>query len=285
MAHLKPESSPVSIHSSFKQVKDFRLHYTLISIDTEEAFLNVFPRVGHLVCNLAIGENLECKYLNYSGERVLPNRLFISGLLSKGSLLCSLKNQGNGYAFKVHPVIGHHLLKIPMTEIVDRMVSVSDTLQIHGRKLRELEDNEQIDSFHNQRFQQFLWEAIPEKRTLLDDPIFHAVNTIIKHRGNVRIPELASEFHMSQRTLRRHFLRKVGLSPQAYARIWKMHNAINCIRKNPHLSLEEVAWKSGYYDVSHLAHDFNNRVQIAPSQLPQKLNPLLHRYLDSLTIG
>ena len=274
----------LQISRGIKSIRDYNLNFDLVKFDLKDELVEVFPPIGYLVGNLFIGERMECNFINYTNEKFYSNRLYITGLFTMGSMFFSVKNTGQGYAFKMHPVIGYHLLKISMTEVVDRQVRISDVLQINSGMLRKLEESDRIESIENKFFKQVLWEMLPEKRTFLEDPIYHAVNTIIAHRGNVKIRNLAAAYYMSERTLRRHFLLKVGLPPQAYARIWKISNALNFIQKNPALSLEEVAWRIGYYDVAHLAHDFKNLVKLPPSLVNKNLGPLAKSYLNNNNI-
>ncbi|MCX2680200.1 helix-turn-helix domain-containing protein [Galbibacter sp. EGI 63066] len=272
---------PLSMSAGIKTVREYHLPYTLIECNLKDEFLNMFPRIGHLVCNLFIGETLCCKFLNYTEEQFYSNRLYITGLLSKGPLSFSMNNCGKGYAFKIHPVVGYHLLKTPMTELVDRQVMVSNVLDIEGHLLQWLEKNENIGSIDNKYLNRFLWESLPDKKSFLNDPIYHAVNYIITNKGKVVIKKLAENFCVSQRTLQRQFLMKVGLTPKAYANIWMTQHAIQLIGKHPTMSLAEVAFRVGYYDVAHLAHDFKDRVALPPSTLAKQLNPLTSSYLNA----
>lgn len=273
---------PIQISAGTTPLKDYRLNVSLIECSLADPFPSVFPRIGYLVCNLFVGGSLDCRLLNYSAEPFYHNRLYVTGLLSESSLLFSMKGEGKGYAFMLHPVIAYHLLKIPLPEVTDRQVVVSDALESGGTDLQNLERNEQFQSLGNRYLERFLLNALPDKSTILTDPIYHAVNHIAAQKGNVEIASLATAFATSKRTFRRQFALKVGLSPQLYARIWKIRNAMELIRKNPKVQLEEIAFLSGYHDVAHLARDFKQRVDIPPSKLNEKMsNPLLQSYMDS----
>ncbi|MDG3583889.1 helix-turn-helix domain-containing protein [Galbibacter pacificus] len=275
---------PFDISIGTKGIKDYNLHYTLIEFNLKEAFLNIFPRIGFLVCNLFIGDTLNCRFLNYTKDAFYSNRLYITGLLSKGSLFFSMNNKGKGYAFKLHPVIGYHLLKTPMDELSDKQVMVSNVLDVSGHLLKRLERNEDIGSINNECLTRFLWKVLPDKASFLNDPIYLAVNYVIENKGKVSIKQLAEKFCISQRTLQRQFLVKIGLTPKAYSSIWKVQNAIGLIGSNPKMSLAEVAFRAGYYDVAHLAHDFKSRIELPPSILRNKLNPLTRTYLENKVI-
>ncbi|MCX2681863.1 helix-turn-helix domain-containing protein [Galbibacter sp. EGI 63066] len=276
-----PTLSPhLTLNTRMQSYNDYRLHYTQMDFGFEDEFVNVFPRTGYLVATLFVGASVHCKFMNYSKQEFLQNRLYLTGLFSQSSLFMSMNGYWKCYFFMVHPVIGYHILKTPMTELVDRRVAVSDVLNVNNNILRKLEENELIDSLDSEYFDQFFQNTLPDKDVFLKDPIYYAINQIIKNDGKVCVEELAKQYCMSQRTLQRQFLLKVGLCPQAYARIWKIKHAMELIQGNPKMSLSEVAFKAGYYDVAHLSHDFKNRVALPPSQLNNAMNPLTKRYLN-----
>jgi len=269
-----------------KSLDDYTVNISLVDFNLEVELCQLFPRIGYLVCNLFLGNNDNCRFNNYSADYFRSNQLYITGLLSGASLQVSLKGRGKCYAFKMHPVVAHHLLEIPMTEVTNKQVIVSDLLDIRKSALRKVENNEETELIDNKYFEEALLHALPSKSEIVADPIYRAVNEIIIRKGKVRIGSLASKFAMSDRTFRRKFLIRVGLPPQGYARIWKIQAAIEYIQKHPSACLEEVAFNCGYFDVAHLAKDFKKSVTIAPSKVDRELDyPLLKSYLGEKPSG
>lgn len=264
-------------------IRDYTFVYSVLEISVHRSFNTVFPRSGHLIFSFITGNDFESHFLNYDRSVTRPNHMYISGLFSKSSLLVQQFGTGGGYAMKVHPVIGYHFLKTPMHELTDRQIRLCHIVDKHGRTLENLEDDYKIDSFDHPRVKQFFIDALPPKEAYINDPIYHAVNLIADRRGQISVEKLAAQFHMSKRTLRRQFLLKVGLSPQAYAKIWQVQYAMELIMRNPKSSLPEIAFKAGYYDTAHLARDFRNRVSLSPSELHQDINPLSQDYFNALS--
>jgi hypothetical protein len=54
------------------------------------------------------------KIRDYGRSVSIPNRMYLTGLFSKISLLVSQIGQGGGFAMKVHPAIGYHFLIMPI---------------------------------------------------------------------------------------------------------------------------------------------------------------------------
>jgi len=277
-----PESKTrLQIGSSVKSIRDYQLSYSYIGFSIQGQLTTVFPRTGYLIFTMVTGKNIETRFLNYEKSITCPNHLYISGLFTDSSLHISQTGSGGGYAMKVHPVVGYHFLKIPMWELLNRQIRICHIIDLKDRFLEKTESDYEIVSFDDSHINHFFTKALPPKSAYQNDPVFHAVNSIIKKRGLISVKKLAREYFMSRRTLNRQFHLKVGLSPQAYAKIWQVQYAMELIQKNPKASLSEIAFKAGYYDVAHLARDFKTKVALPPSTLSQGINPLSKSYLDA----
>ncbi|AVR45309.1 hypothetical protein C7S20_08535 [Christiangramia fulva] len=273
------------IHLKFgagiNSIGEYKIPYSIIETSIKGWYRTFFPRIGYLVFNLYTGQDFKCRFLNYHKTSGYTNVLYITGLLSENSLHFEQHGMGKGYAVKVHPVVGYYFLKIPMCEIVDRQIQISNVLENNGRTLRYLEKNEMFHSFDNSYLKEELAKILPPRRLYLQDPIYHAVNFIRKMGGQLTIKQLSAKFCMSERNFNRKFLLKVGLSAQAYCKIWQIVSVINFIHRNPLLSLSEIAFKTGYYDVAHLAHDFKKKVSLSPSSFREDIIPITEKYLDA----
>lgn len=268
------------IRTGFKVVRDYTFSYDKVETSFTDKVRFIFPPTGHLIFNLFFGDNFMLRFLNYDHSEGAPNHLYITGLLSQGSLTTAQQGGGGGYAMKIHPVVGYHFLKIPMYELTDRMVRLSHIFGREGRQLRRTEANRPLVTIDHIDLKQFFHKYLPEKSVYLRDPIYHAVNKILQKKGAVQVKKLAAEFCMSERTLHRQFLQKVGLSPQAYAKIWQLLFALELLGNNPRAKLPDIAFKAGYYDVAHLARDFRNKLFVPPSEFYRDINPMLQSYLN-----
>ena len=180
---------------------------------------------------------------------------------------------------KIHPVTCYHFLKVPMNQLVDQQIRISDFFEKKGKQLSQLETDRHDISFDRGYLNKFLQKNLPDKATLLNDPIYHAVNTIIETKGLIKVNKLAAMSCMSERTLNRHFKRKVGLSPKCYAKILQMQYVAELLDANPDISFQDLAYRAGYFDPSHLAHDIQEKKLRTPVQFQGELSHLLHNYL------
>lgn len=167
-----------------------------------------------------------------------------------------------------------------MYQLTDRMVQLSHFFDKKGIPLRQLELNTPLNNLDHPGLKKFFRKYLPDKSVYLLDPVYHAVNKIIKRKGIIHVKDLANEFCMSERTLHRQFMQKVGLSAQAYAKIWQLLFAMELLRNNSGAKLPEIAFEAGYYDGAHLARDFRNKLFVPPSKFYRDINPMVQSYLD-----
>lgn len=102
----------------------------------------------------------------------------------------------------------------------------------------------------------------------LTSPYSRAIlHHIKKHDGNISLQELAKKYQVSNRFLEKIFKKEIGLSPKFYARLIRFKQAARMMMAQPQLSQNEVAFRCGYYDVSHLHRDFLKFGGFPPGQL------------------
>ncbi len=83
--------------------------------------------------------------------------------------------------------------------------------------------------------------------------------------GNESITQLAQKLGLSKRTLERRFQLHIGTTPKKYARIVRLRNAL--FQRQTLSSWADVAYVTGYYDQSHLIHDFQALYGLSPDKL------------------
>ncbi len=83
--------------------------------------------------------------------------------------------------------------------------------------------------------------------------------------GNYPIRMLARNLGLTERTFERRFLNHVGATPKKYARVVRLRNAI--FQRKTLSTWANVACAVGYYDQSHMIHDFQELYGISPESL------------------
>ncbi|MDX1915920.1 MAG: helix-turn-helix transcriptional regulator [Methylophilus sp.] len=92
-----------------------------------------------------------------------------------------------------------------------------------------------------------------------------ASRIILQARGNCQISKLAHHVGLSKRTLERRFFNQIGATPKKFARVIRLRHAI--LQRPFFSSWAEVALEVGYFDQSHMIHDFMDLYGFAPEAI------------------
>ncbi|MYM23580.1 helix-turn-helix domain-containing protein [Duganella sp. FT135W] len=84
--------------------------------------------------------------------------------------------------------------------------------------------------------------------------------------GALRVEELAAQLSVSRQHLAAQFRQHVGLSPKMFARICRFRAATAAIRTTPTPEWAQLALDCGYFDQSHLIHDFQALTATTPER-------------------
>lgn len=88
---------------------------------------------------------------------------------------------------------------------------------------------------------------------------------ITRAKGNCPIHVLARNLGLSERSLERRFVNQVGATPKKFARVVRLRHAV--LQRQHHSSWADVAYEAGYYDQSHMIHEFQALYGITPESL------------------
>ena len=93
----------------------------------------------------------------------------------------------------------------------------------------------------------------------------HAVALIDNARGSLRVDQLAAQLGVSRQHLALQFRQQVGISPKLFARISRFRAVNRAIKQLPaQADWAQVALQYGYFDQSHLIHDFQDFARASP---------------------
>ena len=93
----------------------------------------------------------------------------------------------------------------------------------------------------------------------------HAVALIEHAQGALRVDQLAAQLHVSRQHLAAQFRQQVGISPKLFARISRFRAVNSALKQLPaQADWAQVALQYGYFDQSHLIHDFQDFARASP---------------------
>lgn len=95
--------------------------------------------------------------------------------------------------------------------------------------------------------------------------IEQAITVIERAQGGLRVDALAQNLGVSRQHLALQFRHQVGLSPKLFARICRFRAVHGALRQLPaKADWAQLALQYGYFDQSHLIHDFQDFAHSAP---------------------
>jgi len=169
------------------------------------------------------------------------------------------------------PIGAKAFFSMPMNELSGQSIALdalSDPhiMELEGR-LMDIADNQTcahlIEQFLLKRLYQF--EEYNYKRLT-------SVISAINYREN-NVSALAHEACLSQKQFKRIFTDYVGLNPKEFLQIARFTKTTHTLQTQPKMSLNELAYKYGYYDRSHLIKDFRAFSGYTPTEFLANCDP------------
>jgi AraC-like DNA-binding protein len=93
-----------------------------------------------------------------------------------------------------------------------------------------------------------------------------ALNTFGRADSGLAIRDVARDAGLSQRRFGQLFTREVGMSPKLFSRVRRFRQALETVRHPAEPNWAQVAVDCGYYDQSHLIHDFRFFSNLSPTE-------------------
>ncbi|WP_442114038.1 helix-turn-helix domain-containing protein [Pseudomonas sp. NUPR-001] len=97
------------------------------------------------------------------------------------------------------------------------------------------------------------------------------IQTVLQHKGDIRVQQLEALSGYTTRTLHRQFTQDTGMTPKAFCRIIRCQAALNSINTEQALSFTELAMELGFTDQSHFLRDFKQLVSTTPHEYQRQI--------------
>ncbi|HZG16857.1 MAG TPA: helix-turn-helix domain-containing protein [Candidatus Bathyarchaeia archaeon] len=104
--------------------------------------------------------------------------------------------------------------------------------------------------------EEFLISQLRKKGSLHDDLMANLLHRIFVTGGKISVRELAGVEYISERHMNRKFAQWIGLSPKKFSQVVRFQTILNHISRKQAGDWESLALEHGYFDTSHLIHDF-----------------------------
>lgn len=155
-----------------------------------------------------------------------------------------------------HPFGAKAFFELSFSELSNLTVPVAD-LDIQAFKdLEEKILSTADDRICIQSIETFLLDRLRLCKTYNYKRMAEAVNTINRFENNLSVSLLAEKTCLSKKQFQRVFSEYIGLSPKEFMRVVRFHKALFTLQNHPTLNFTQLAYECGFYDQSHLIHEF-----------------------------
>ncbi|WP_298759577.1 helix-turn-helix domain-containing protein [uncultured Psychroserpens sp.] len=128
----------------------------------------------------------------------------------------------------------------------------------------------------------YLVESIKQKKDY-SKRLYLACDFIFRTKGTMQIKTLADKLSISTQYLERIFKEHVGLSPKQFSSVIRMRSLVHVQKKQPYISLTQLALQFNYFDQSHFIHDFNSFMEETPASFFKKDDNFVLEYFPFTT--
>ncbi len=156
---------------------------------------------------------------------------------------------------RLQPGMLHLLLRLPMSELVQKNI---DAEVILGKEVRQLHEQMANATSYDQilkMVEDFLWSKF-QNFSINPHPSLLVPKLILENPEIFNLDKMASLACLSHRQFERTFLRHIGLTPKLFARLCRFSRANELKERHPNKDWFSIAIETGYNDYQHLVKDF-----------------------------
>ena len=180
-----------------------------------------------------------------------------------GPLFVDSRKHVVGVHFK--PGGAFRFLGIPASELVDTHV---DLEVLWGRSTQNLREQLYAAANPAMRFRVLEKALVARLENTLEEhrAVRAALNILGRGAGEARTRDLAAHLGLSQRHFIKVFSDQVGVTPKLFGRVQRFQRALSLTRSSSMPDWADVAVACGYFDQSHLIHDFQTFSGLSPTE-------------------
>lgn len=204
----------------------------------------------HLIVNLSDPYRL----FDREGSHTLVDGAFVSGIQSDHLVIESpLRIKHVGAEFE--PAGFGAVTDAPATSVAGRVQPARDLLDAADDLVARLRTLDRTPAEATETLAEFLEGASAQR--LGPDVVVQRALAAIHERPDIPIADLAAAARLSHRTLIARFRRATGLTPKAYAQLWRFHRFVSAVQMDSDApDWAGLAAASGFYDQPHVIRAF-----------------------------
>ncbi len=213
-----------------------------------------------------------------NGCYLLPKKKKLSELFLYGQTLkpvaLDIIGKHEYIVVQLYPFASSYLLDVDPKKLND---DCYDLLQIEAPNVsnfnNQLQNNQSLEK-RVKIISNLIRELVKEHKITEDNRVEQAISIIIESEGQIKIKELLSRVFMTERTLERHFIAHIGLTPKQFAKIIQFKSSISKLTQERYNSLLEVGLDCGFSDQSHFIRTFKGYTGQTPSYYLNQTKPI-----------
>lgn len=125
----------------------------------------------------------------------------------------------------------------------------------------------------------FLTTCLKQSKKFQNNRVLSALDNICLTKGNIKLQTLLDNSLMSERTFRRNFKERIGMSPKQYSSIIRIKSFLQLIQSRSK-SYAEASFDLGFTDQSHLFNEFKRVSGTTPDLYFGKANKITEQYIN-----
>jgi AraC-like DNA-binding protein len=168
----------------------------------------------------------------------------------------------------------HNLFGMRMSTLVNNRMPLEFLLPDKAESLWNNVKAESADEARIKLLEELIFAYLPNAKARLS-VIDEAVELIDHHNGSISVEAVADQLKISRRYMEKQFLIKVGVSPKFYSRIKRFVSLSKDVAYNEKFDWQDLIFKYGFHDQSHLVKEFMEFNQMNPSNYHLKHNELI----------
>ncbi len=184
----------------------------------------------------------------------------VSGQI-RSRLLIRPTGRVNLFGIRFRPYAAAGFLGVAMSSLTDQVVPLSDVIGSVSDELESL--IAEASSFEGRVaiVESAIWSGSPNGATSIVEGL---TGLISGSGGRMSVRELSDRSGVGERRIERIFAKHVGVSPKIYSRIVRFSGVVRSIEAADSFGFLDTALSFGYYDQSHMIHEFNEFAGTSP---------------------
>jgi AraC-like DNA-binding protein len=190
-----------------------------------------------------------------------------SGAIFSGAHARPLFVDSQEHVMGVHfkPGGAFRFLGVPASELADTHV---DLEALWGRATQDLREQLCVAANPARRFRVLERALIARLENTWKEhrAVRAALDIFGRDAGEVRTRDLAAHLGLSQRHFIKVFSNQVGITPKQFGRVQRFQRALELTRSSSTPDWADIVVACGYFDQSHLIHDFQTFLGLTPTE-------------------